>query len=275
MDEPDRPVALILFSGRSRPGDLRSQLVNLGWLVCSVDTVSPTPTDLLSDGTWEAIIKDIKQGFFTGLWIATPCHTFSPLREKPPGPRPLRSVQKIEGFAKEDLTQAEHKQFKEANILVDRSAEAASAQDENGMPWGLENPLHDPEKPQLWMMPKIQQLANRRGVREVVFDQCRTGLTATKPTKLLFKMLDLNELNGLRCNHTHRTFTRKDGTTYRAAHESTVQKWVTGPDGRGQRASKAQGEYTPELSELLAMAFHHTLKGSPWLKLQLQKEPIP
>ena len=81
-----KPIALILFSGRSRPGDLHNQLVNLGWIVCSVDMAAPIKTNLLDDGIWEKILADIRLGMYEAVWVATPCGSFSPLRENQPGP---------------------------------------------------------------------------------------------------------------------------------------------------------------------------------------------
>ena len=101
----------------------------------------------------------------------------------------------------------------------------------------------------------MQTLAKLRNVEAVDFDQCRTGLETTKPTRLLVKRIKLDSLQGLRCNHVKKQFTRPDGSTYTAAHESTVQRWVDGPTGR-QRASKAQGEYTITLCKIIVKAFH-------------------
>ena len=39
----------------------------------------------LFDATWENIRADILLGKCDGIWISTPCETFSHLREKPPG----------------------------------------------------------------------------------------------------------------------------------------------------------------------------------------------
>ena len=77
------PWALILFSGKARPGDIHQNLVSRGWTVCSVDILSPKPTDILDDSIWDEINKDILFGNFKALWVATPCGTFSPLMEKP------------------------------------------------------------------------------------------------------------------------------------------------------------------------------------------------
>ena len=236
----DNPKALILFAGRSRPGDLSHCLARLGWVVCSVDTKSPKPTDVLEGTVWEVISGDIEAGYFEAVWIATPCGTFSPLRENPPGPRPLRSIQAIEGLPKDQLTDAEFKQVEEANELVKVSYIAAAYQNRAKKPWGIENPRHHPDKPQIWYMPLFKKLAELRGVQIVEFDQCRTNLPTTKPTRFMVKRLDFNSLDRKRCNHPKTEHKRPDGSTYMSAHGSTVQKWVDGPKGR-ERASVSQG----------------------------------
>ena len=254
-DTKGKPRALIIFSGRSRSGDLSHQLARLGWLVCSLDTQSPVPTDILDDAIWDDVSSNIRDGYFDALWLGTPCGTFSPLREKPPGPRPLRSKEHIEGLPQDQLTEGEIKQLKTANVLVKRTYTAAAYQNRAKKPWGVENPKHPDDKPQLWQMPLMQALAKLRNVEAVDFDQCRTGLGTTKPTRMLVKRIKLDSLRGLRCNHVMKQHTRPDGSTYTAAHESTVQRWIEGPTGR-QRASKAQGEYSVTLCKILAKAFH-------------------
>ena len=253
-DTKGKPRALIVFAGRSRSGDLSHQLARLGWLVCSLDTQSPVPTDILDDAIWDDVSSNIRDGYFDALWLGTPCGTFSPLREKAPGPRPLRTKEHIEGLPDNQLTEAERKQLKTANTLVKRTYTAAAYQNRAKKPWGIENPKHPDDKPQLWQMPLMQTLAKLRNVEAVDFDQCRTGLETTKPTRLLVKRIKLDSLQGLRCSHVKKQFTRPDGTTYTAAHESTVQRWIDGPTGR-QRASKSQGEYTITLCKAIAKAF--------------------
>lgn len=186
-------------------------------------------------------------------------------------PRPFRSVNHIEGLPKQELSQAEKTQLKEANILVKRTCTAAAYQNRNKRPWGKENPKHPDDKPQLWMMPLMIKLEDLGGVELTDFDQCRTGLATTKPTRLMTKRLPLDELKHLKCNHEKVKRTREDGTIYYAAHGNTVQKWVEGPDGR-QRASKAQGEYTEELCRIIARAFQRT-SSLEWRQRELQ-EPL-
>ena len=62
-----KPKALIMFAGRSRAGDLQHQLSDRGWLVCALDILSPTPTNVLDEDVWGHVLKDIEEG---GL----PCH---------------------------------------------------------------------------------------------------------------------------------------------------------------------------------------------------------
>ena len=54
-----KPKLLIMFSGRSREGDLAHQMARLGWLVCCLDTIAPKPTDLVPDTEWDQIKADL------------------------------------------------------------------------------------------------------------------------------------------------------------------------------------------------------------------------
>ena len=76
-----------------------------------------------------------------------------------------------------------------------------------------------------------------------------TGLETTKPTQLCTERLDLTALKDKRCNRSKQLWAREDGTKSEAAHNPTVQRWEQ-VDGRMQRASKSQGEYTPLLSKI-------------------------
>ena len=105
-----KPWALILFSGKSRPGDIQHALAAKGWRVCAVDTIAPKPTNLLDDAVWQEISMDMAAKAFEVVWIATPCETFSPLREQH---RVLRNLEYVKGIPRDRLTLAEQKQLKE------------------------------------------------------------------------------------------------------------------------------------------------------------------
>ena len=268
-----KPWALVLFSGRSRSGDLQHELSDRGWLVCAIDILCPTKTNILDEAVWSGVIADIQEGKFAAMWMATPCETFSPLREKQPGPRPLRSAARVGGLPRSRLSQAEQKQLREANILVSRTAAAAQAQSKAGGVWGLENPTHPGDRPELWKMPEIEQLWKLGGVKSYRFDQCRYGCETAKPTIFLTQGLDFGHLEGKKCNHPKKTWTRPDGSTYEAAHESPVQRWREGAQGR-ERASKALGEYPSELSSAIAQAVHQTQGQAKWLARELEQEEL-
>ncbi|CAE7838251.1 unnamed protein product [Symbiodinium sp. CCMP2592] len=252
MEQPadsfvERPWALILFSGRRRKGDLPNWLVHYGFMVCCVDRDSSPSCDVLDESQWNLVERDIIDGHFSVVWAGTPCGTFSPLREVRPGPRPLRTVEHIEG--KPDLSPSEKTQVKEANVLVERTHDALVAAWDQKLTWGLENPAHGENKPELWQMPLIRQLAGLERVAIAAFDQCKLGLDTVKPTKILYSSnaSGFEVLDGLRCDHPP------------GSHGSTAGKKERGPAGSKQWASKRQGEYTPHLSQIIA----HSLYQGP------------
>ena len=96
--EEGKPTALIIFSARPRKGDLRDHLTSLGWVVCCIDMAATTPANLLDDGLWSCVKRETAIALYDAIWIATPCGSFFPLREKQPGPKPLRSVEYPQGL---------------------------------------------------------------------------------------------------------------------------------------------------------------------------------
>eukprot|EP00435_Cladocopium_sp_Y103_P000069 s3041_g1.t1 len=270
---PDTPVVLILFSGRPRPGDLADSLSDLGWLICAVDTAAITPTHVLSDVVWEKLVRDIQLGMFDCIWLSTPSGTFSPSCNSQSGPGPLRDLEHIRGVPRQ-LRPAEQKQLTEANLFVDRSAIAATKQMDLGRPWGWGGPDPGEDKVSIWKMPSVEALRVRGDTAEASFDQCRAGLDTARPTKLLSYKLDLSSLDGLRCDHKMQKYRRADGYEYMAAHESLDQKWVPGPEGKLEKASRAQGDYAPRLCQIIAAAIHQTAPIE-WRKQVLAADPLP
>ena len=253
----DQPRALLLFSGRPRDGDLASFLAADGWIVVVIDKVGPISTDLLDEKVRKAIRADVKNRVYDVVGAATPCETVSPLRENPPGPRPLRSLEHPDGLPQNKLTESEKKQLKEANILFRFSAEILSDQTDQELPWWMENPVHE-GKLDIWKTSWMKYLTRPSRIFKVDFDQCRYGAETTKPTRLVSFKLNFLDMANLRCNHPMREWTKSDGSKYKAAHESLVQRWRTDDAGNKQRASKALAEYTPRLNARIAEAMLET-----------------
>ena len=250
-----RPWALVLFSGRARRGDLTSWLAHCGFLVCAIDTAAPEPVDLLDEAHFPPLYQDVYKGKFSVAWAATPCGSFSP-HERRPGPPRLRTAEHIEGLP--DLGKKEKEKLREANLLVERTADVLSVMWEQRATWGLENPDHPPGKPSIWLMPLVKEIADYDRVSQVSFDQCTFGLDTVKPTRLMYAShVDFSKLDGRRCQHPKGT------------HQSTAGRQVADDWGNRQWASKDQGEYTAHFSQAIAEALYQGYR-----KQALEKEDL-
>lgn len=249
-DEKDpRPGCLHLFAGPEREGDLAQQLVGKGWVVCSVDILQPTPTNLLDQGVRQQIIADVDDGFFDHIHLGTPCDTYSQLRENQPY-RPLRSPTELEGI-KDGLTPQEKKKLQEGNEHTSFSADVMVTAIGSGTSFALENP--EPlNEVSIFNMPKMQSILRQHEVKCVDFDQCRYGAETKKPTRLAFYRVDHKSFNGSRCNHVKKEWKDKDGKTYMAPHERLAGRKRKSADGREEFASKALGNYPAKFCKALA-----------------------
>ena len=207
-------------------GDLASFLDRKGWVVVAVDLLADFPTDLHNDKVYCKIIDDIRLKTYDVLGVATPCETFSPLRETPPGPRPLWSMQHPAGLLSKEhgLTKAELDQVQKSNTLCRRSQETIENQVANGGAMWWENPDHGPDKIDLWKTEYAKMVLRLKGVHLCSLDQCTMGAETTKPTNFAYCRLDLSNLHGKRCDHPIREFKREDGKVYKARHESLENK---------------------------------------------------
>ena len=123
-----KPRALHLFSGPSdRQDGIKSLLEKVGWECIDVDIENvrlggrANEHDLADDSLWEKVLADVRAGHYDFAWIGTPCCTFSRARHRPPGPRPLRSVDKPYGLPKAELTDKEWEQLRLGNFFAIKS----------------------------------------------------------------------------------------------------------------------------------------------------------
>ena len=72
-----------------------------------VDILGPTTCDVLDSENYRPILKEVQDGVYDCVGIATPCETLSPLRENHPGPKPLRDLAHPEGLSRKKLSKAE------------------------------------------------------------------------------------------------------------------------------------------------------------------------
>ena len=221
-----RPRALHLFSGPSdRHDGIRAILEKIGWECVDVDIVNASShgrdsSDLLDDALWQKIFSDISAGVYDFVWIGTPCSTFSRARERPPGPRPLRSLDQIRGLPKHLLTPKEQKQLDEGNFLAVKSSQAAGLCLGRRVGFAIENPEPVDKSVSIFLLPEFLDLAGLPGVRSVDFDQCTHGAETRKPTRVLYAHVDFSSLGG-RCQHPPQWWNFQDATGQ--------SKWVHAP----------------------------------------------
>ena len=91
-DGKGRPVSPSLSPGGTRRSPKRQKTQEKLEPTPRKEDTKPARADLLDDTVTRKIVADIRAGVFDVVSIATPCETAWPLREKQPGPRPLRSL---------------------------------------------------------------------------------------------------------------------------------------------------------------------------------------
>ncbi|CAE7645183.1 unnamed protein product [Symbiodinium necroappetens] len=135
--------------------------------------------DLLDGDFFEQLLLLARMGAIGFLHVGLPCSTFSQARQRPGGPRPLRS--RLMPLGLEHRSAAEEDQLFAANELLNRSLLLMHSVINSGGDFSLENPLSS----LLWQVPAVQQLKVRHRLYNVDFDQCEFGATSKKATPLL------------------------------------------------------------------------------------------
>ena len=144
----------------------------------AIDLEADIATDMLADSTWDMVQEDLKLDAFDAVGIATPCGTFSPLRESPPGPRPLRSLERALWDCRGNSSLRPNGSSFCKAIAFWRSVPKPSSS-RKGVWW--ENPDHG-DKLEMWKTPFAETALKRPQVELAKFDQCRSGAETTKPT---------------------------------------------------------------------------------------------
>ena len=130
--------------------------------------------------------------------MAPPCGTASRARERPikNGPKPLRSEAQpmgLPGLTGEDLDRVQA-----ANALYALVARVASACNEAGVLWVVENPARSI----FWWIPEIVALLELHGVHDVYYDTCMFGGQRLKHQRLRGNFPELAAM-GKMCDKAH------------------------------------------------------------------------
>ena len=183
---------IYIFAGAERQGDIGKYLQQLGVVdsLLQFDLQRSHTHDLTEDGLWQHIFHLLSQEEWI-LLASPPCETFSRVRHRHPGPKPLRSSSYPRGFPW--LSQQHSLQVERANYFLDQTVTACQL----AWQYFLEHPedlgvTPDKEIPaSIWQWPSIRELqVSTRAITFAVF-QCSFEATTSKPTRFLTNLLAL------------------------------------------------------------------------------------
>ena len=123
----------------------------------------------------------IRANLVWGLWLGTPCSSFSRARRAPPEskfPSALRSADHPRGLS--NLGAKDHAKLVEGNSLADRAGLLQRAAHARGLPGGEENPANS----FLWCLPSRTRFLQQRAVHDTVIDYCAFGTPFRARTRL-------------------------------------------------------------------------------------------
>jgi hypothetical protein len=173
--------------------------------------------DIADDTLWESTRRDMLAGVYGFVLSSFPCKSSAVSRHRSgrlPGPRPLRSLDKIWGFS--GLHGADKELVRIGNLLASRSGEACRIISSIGGGFAVEQPRAWEGLPSLLLLPPILALDDL-GATDVHFDQCPFGSKSAKPTTIKFKGGSFGTLASHVCDHPVVTWST-DGQSYSAAH---------------------------------------------------------
>ena len=269
------PELLHVFAGKSGRTDGLASLARDAMMKCTeIDVVNDAvKQDLLNDEIYERLLQKAWAGGFVGGIFGTPCSTFSVVRMmgnatgKPSGPRQIRGRAAHERLGRHvALTDAERRELRIADTLVERSCELAVAivsaggnvlfenpcdrggiDSDDSLLRGLYNSQWKDHSP-LWLHPAMLRLRGRIPLKTVTFAQCQLGGRFQKYTTLWYSPALAPTLDDLhmclcKCGNIH---------TEVARGKSTDEKWI----------SAEAAAYPKQMNQQIVTSFRAALSGT-------------
>ena len=170
-----RRLFLELFSGR---GGVSSQLIKKGHGVLSFEIRAGPQFDLLNPRVEKIIIGWITSGCVAGVWLGTPCSSFSRARHGPEGSSwgPIRNASHIWGIP--NLSSRDRAKIQLGNACAKFSCRIITLCNSLGVPALLENPRTS----MLWKVPPLQRLLRAPTCVMNSTDFCQHGTRWRKRT---------------------------------------------------------------------------------------------
>ena len=236
---------LKVFAGSGRVGHALRLVLDVP--VFEVDVNFHPSHDLVAAGAQRRILGWIESNRCIAVWLGTPCNTFSRVRDRRPGPPPLRSDSEPCGLS--SLGGGDLVKVRMANRLANWSARVLETCLRLQRPAVLENPASS----RLWLLPSMRRLVNKLGVS--IVDQCSYGTPWRKRTGLLstFRLVNLRarcHASGGRCSFT--------GAPHAQLCGKTGQAWNT----------KHAEKYPKDLARELAKMMASFIKERKWAQYQ-------
>ncbi len=183
-------VVMHLFAGARRTGDLEDCLrqaastAGLILVMLSVDIADDPRWDLAVPETFVRLRELVSEALVDAVLGGPPCSTWSKLRFRTGGPRPVRC--RWASWGRADASPTEKARLGEANVLMLNSLGLMEPCVLHGGLALLEHP-EDPGEdpyPSIWNTEEWRGFASRCGCTKCSIDQCPFGCVARKPTGL-------------------------------------------------------------------------------------------
>ena len=170
----------------------------------NIDTCLFPPHNVLEPSVVRGILYFIRQGRVLLIWLGMPCATFSRARRYAGlWPGPLRDSQHMWGLPY--LSYKDSCKLREGNQLVHFALKLLQLCEEYNVPFVLENPLTS----YVWDLPRQFSFKQHTGALYCDLDFCMYGEVWKKPTRFLYKGIDLTSLH-IRCNGTYKICSRSN-----------------------------------------------------------------
>ena len=172
-----RRVYLDIFSGDQ---GISREIQKRGEQVISIDTCDDSRLDITDPSVVGVVLGWINSGCIKGIWLATPCTSWSRARHGPVGSSwgPLRTNQFLFGIPGLDIN--DRTKIRLGNSTMNSTVRIIRAAVRCQIPVFLENPATS----MLWKVPKIERLCALTCCRFFLTDFCQHGARWRKRTRV-------------------------------------------------------------------------------------------
>ena len=176
-----KKLYLEVFSGS---GKVAKHIESLGHVCIEIDIRCVIPVDVTNQEVADLLIQHITLGRVSGVWLGTPCSSWSLARRgragRPGGP--LRTIGKfIWGHPDALARPRDKRKIEQGNLLAEVSFQIIRACHLHSTPWAIENPGSS----RIWKTPIFLEVKSWEGVDVRLTHMCVYGEAYKKPTRIM------------------------------------------------------------------------------------------